>query len=49
MIISGRLTGQTISDLYFAILVTDSPGVHCIMKDYDGTSAKTTWSPPADN
>lgn len=49
IIISGRLTGQTISDLYFAILKTDSPGVHCIMKDYDGTSAKTTWSPPADN
>lgn len=48
MIISGRLTGQTISDLYFAILKTDSPGVHCIMKDYDGTSPKTTWSPPDD-
>ena len=49
IIISGRLTGQTITDLHFAILQTDAPGIHCILKDSDGTSLKTTWSPPADD
>jgi len=49
IIISGRLTGQTITDLHFAILQTDAPGIHCILKDSDGTSPKTTWSPSADD
>lgn len=44
-ILSGELSGSTINNLYYAHCSMNTVGEHVIIKDGDGTSSKTTWSP----
>ena len=44
-IISGRIEDNTVTDLYLTSTSMDTTGQYIIMKDGDGSSSKTQWSP----
>ena len=44
-IITGEVSGSSISNLHIATCDMQKPGQHVIMKDEDGTSSGTIWSP----
>ena len=44
-IISGRIEDNAVTDLYLSSTSMDTPGQYIILKDGDGSSSKTQWSP----
>jgi hypothetical protein len=48
IILTGKMTNNSIADLYFSVVQAESPGSFIILKDGDGTSGKTTWNPAMD-
>lgn len=48
-IISGTMSDGAVSNLYLASTSKDVPNQYIILKDNDGNSSKTTWSPAPDD
>jgi hypothetical protein len=48
-IISGRIEDNAVTHLYLSSTSMDTPRQYIILKDNDGNSSKTTWSPAPDD